>query len=72
MRRHAFDPFSFVFGVLFAFLSLFVLFGGSLADLGGMWAWAIPAMVVGTLIVLHAGRRLLDRDPQPPVKPPEA
>lgn len=56
MRRHRFDPFSFVFGGLFVGLSLFVLLGGSLGDLGGMWSWIVPTLVVGALVVGYAVR----------------
>lgn len=69
MKRHAFDPLAFVFGALFVSLSLFVLLGGSLDDFAGVWAWTIPAMVIGALIVLYAGRRLLrpaDAEDEPP------
>ena len=70
MKRHAFDPVAFVFGALFVFLSVFVLLGGSLGDLAGVWAWTIPAMVVGSLIVLYAGRRLLSEPARPLDGPP--
>ena len=62
MKRHPFDPFAFVSGVLFVGLALFVLSGGTLADMTGVWAVAIPAMVLASLIVLSAGRRLVARD----------
>ncbi len=66
MKRHAFDPFSFVFGLLFAFLAVFVLSGNNLADLYPLWVWTLPAMVVGLLVILYGVRRLVaspaDRD----------
>jgi hypothetical protein len=59
VKRHAFDPVSFVFGLLFAFLAVFVLSGNTLADLWPVWAWTLPMMVVGLLVVLYGVRRLL-------------
>lgn len=59
MKRHEFDPISFVFGLLFAFLAVFVLTGNTLADLWPTWALTLPAMTVGLLVVLYAVRRLL-------------
>jgi hypothetical protein len=54
-----FDPVSFVFGLLFAFLAVFVLSGNNLADLYPLWVWTLPAMAVGLLVVLYGARRLL-------------
>ena len=59
MKRHAFDPASFVLGLLFAFLAVFVLSGNDLADLYPLWVWTLPAMAVGLLVVLYGVRRLL-------------
>jgi hypothetical protein len=59
MKRHAFDPVSFVFGLLFAFLAVFVLTGNTLADLYPLWVWTLPAMAVGLLVVLYGVRRLV-------------
>jgi hypothetical protein len=58
VKRHEFDPISFVFGLLFAFLAAFVLTGNTLADLWPTWALTLPAMTVGLLVVLYAVRRL--------------
>ncbi|MGH2673785.1 MAG: hypothetical protein ACRDHC_12485 [Actinomycetota bacterium] len=66
MKRHGFDPVSFVFGLLFAFLAVFVLSGNTLADLYPLWNWTLPAMAAGLLVLLYGVRRLvaspLDRD----------
>jgi hypothetical protein len=66
VKGHAFDPVSFVFGLLFAFLAVFVLSGNNLADLYPLWVWTLPAMAVGLLVVLYGVRRLVaspvDRD----------
>ena len=59
MKRHRFDPFSFVFGLLFAFVAVFVLMGNTLADLYPVWMWTLPVMTIGLLVVLYAGRRLV-------------
>ena len=59
MKRHAFDPASFVFGLLFAFFAVFVLSGNDLADLYPLWVWTLPAMAAGLLVVLYGVRRLL-------------
>jgi hypothetical protein len=59
VKRHAFDPVSFVFGLLFAFLAVFVLTGNTLGDFWPTWAVTLPAMAVGLLVVLYAVRRLV-------------
>lgn len=59
MKRHAFDPISFVSGLAFLFLAVFVLTGNTLADLWPTWALTLPAMAVGLLILLYAVRRVL-------------
>lgn len=61
MKRHAFDPVSFVFGLLFAFLAVFALSGNTLGDVYPLWAWTLPAMTVGLLVVLYGVRRLLSK-----------
>lgn len=67
MKRHAFDPISFVLGLAFAGLGLFFLVGDrSVADIGWEWLWPIPVVVIGTLFVISAARRLLpEREPEP-------
>jgi hypothetical protein len=55
MRRHAIDPISLVSGALITVLGLIFLF--TAVDLSGIptaWAWPIPLMVVGALIILLA------------------
>lgn len=60
MKRHGFDPFSFVLGFAFAALGLFFLVGGrTAADIGWRWMWPIPMFVLGLLFVISAGRRLV-------------
>jgi hypothetical protein len=69
VKRHRFDPLSFTFGLLFAFVALFVLLGNSLAALVPVGLWTLPAMTIGLLIVLYAVRRLL---PSTGTQTPEA
>ena len=60
MKRHAFDPFSFVLGLAVAALGLFFLIGDrTAADIGWDWMWPIPDVVLGLLFVISAGRRLM-------------
>jgi hypothetical protein len=72
MKRHAFDPVSSVFGLLFAFLAVFVLSGNTLANLYPLWVWTLPAMAIGLLVVLYGVRRLLSPAPAELVVPIEA
>lgn len=66
MKRHAFDPVSFVFGLVFAFVAVFVLTGSTLGDLYPLWVWTLPAMAVGLLAVLYGVRRALGKaEPEP-------
>ena len=67
MKRHRFDPFSFVFGALFVGLSVAVLNGASLGDLQGVWAWVVPTLVVAALIIGYSLRAALTRPT--PVEP---
>ena len=59
MRRHGFDPISLVFGAIFAGLGLAFLFGNFTigSHFPQAWAWPIPLVIVGALIVLLAVRR---------------
>ena len=59
MKPHAVDPFSFVFGLLFALMGLFVLtVDRSVADLGSTWIWPVAILALGLLMVLYAGKRI--------------
>jgi hypothetical protein len=62
VRRHELDPISLVFGLAFGFLALFVLTGNSVADLSPVWAWTLPAVAIGLLLVLYGARRAWRRD----------
>jgi hypothetical protein len=64
VKRHVFDPVAFVFGLLFAFLAVFVLMGNTLADLWPLWVWTLPSMTVGLLIVLYGVRRVVTMPPR--------
>lgn len=68
MKPHDFDPFSFVFGLVFAGLGLYFLFGnGTAADIGPTWIWPFPVLLVGLTAVMYAVRRMRheDRTPDP-------
>jgi hypothetical protein len=59
VKPHAIDPFSFVFGLLFALLGWFFLTGDrSVADIGSTWIWPVTILTLGLLIVLYAGKRI--------------
>ena len=59
MKRHAIDPFSFVFGLLFALVGWFFLTGDrSVADIGSTWIWPVTILTLGLLIVLYAAKRI--------------
>ncbi len=79
MKRHPFDPFSFVAGSVCAALALFFLGGErTAADLDADWIWPVLILVPGLLLVLYAlGRMTRPRgaeEPTPaePPEPPEA
>jgi hypothetical protein len=64
MKRHAFDPFSFVFGLAVAGLGLYFLVGNrTAADLGATWIWPFPMLLVGLASVIYAVRAMRQRDP---------
>jgi hypothetical protein len=60
MRRHEFDPTSFVLGLAFAALGLFFLLGDrTAADIGWKWMWPAPLILLGLLFVISATRRAM-------------
>ena len=60
MKRHEFDPTSFVLGLAFAALGLFFLVGDrTAADIGWKWIWPVPLVVLGVLFVISATRRVM-------------
>jgi cytochrome c-type biogenesis protein CcmH/NrfF len=60
MRRHEFDPTSFVLGLAFAALGLFFLLGDrTAADIGWKWMWPVPLILLGLLFVISATRRAM-------------
>ncbi len=67
MKRHAFDPFSFVFGLAVTALGLYFLVGNrTAADIGATWIWPFPVLLVGLASVMYAVRRMLpDQDRVP-------
>ena len=79
MKRHAFDPFSFVAGSVCVALALFFLGDErTAADLDADWIWPVLILAPGLLLVLYAvGRMTRSRgaeEPTPaePLEPPEA
>jgi hypothetical protein len=66
VKRHGVDPFSLVFGAMFALLGLTFLFTRvDVASLHLEWVWPIPLIVMGALIIFLAarpGRRDEERD----------
>lgn len=69
MKRHELDPISLVFGLAFGFLALFVLTGNSVAELSPGWAWTLPAVAIGLLLVLYGARRAWRREEEPEPTP---
>ena len=59
MKPHTIDPFSFVFGLLFALAGWFFLTGDrSVADIGSTWIWPVTILTLGLLMVLYAAKRI--------------
>ena len=73
MKRHEFDPTSFVLGLAFAALGLFFLVGDrTAADIGWKWMWPVPLILLGLLFVIAATRRVMaQRDVVPESADPE-
>jgi hypothetical protein len=64
MKRHPFDPFSFVFGLAVTALGLYFLVGNrTAADLGATWIWPFPVLLVGLASVIYAVRAMRHGDP---------
>ena len=58
MRRHQFDPISFVFGVMFTVVGLAFLSGRvDLGDLHLRWLWPVPLIVVGLALLVSTRKR---------------
>jgi branched-subunit amino acid permease len=58
MKRHDFDPLSFVFGLLFVAVGLPLLFSESgLAALEGRWVFPAFLIVAGAIVLATARRR---------------
>ena len=64
MRRHAFDPISFVLGALFAAVGLTFLFGdANLGDLHLSVVWPLPLIVIGILMLVSTAQRRTRHEP---------
>jgi hypothetical protein len=58
MRRHSFDPISFVFGLMFAVLGMAFVSGNvDLSNLHASWIWPLPLIALGLLMLFSARRR---------------
>jgi hypothetical protein len=67
MRRHPFDPLSFVLGALFVVIAGSFLPGTrSAADLSPAWFWVLPLLGVSLLVVLTGLRRAFARPDELP------
>jgi hypothetical protein len=64
VKRHRFDPFSFVFGGLFLVVGATFLFGGSgLTAARPVRMWPAGTIVVGVTLVVWAVARAIHREP---------
>ncbi len=73
MRRHVFDPVSFVFGMVFATIGLAFLTGRvDLGDLHLGWIWPVPLIALGLALLLTAHRRDARPDAPAVASPPPA
>lgn len=67
MKRHRFDPFSFLFGALFVVVGGTFLFGGSGLDAARPERmWAAATAVVGVSLAVWAVARVIRREPSAP------
>ncbi len=65
MKRHRFDPFSFVFGALFLVVGATFLFGGSgLTAARPVRMWPAATIVVGVTLAVWAVARAIHREPK--------
>lgn len=63
MRRHRFDPFSFLFGALFLVVGITFLFGRSGVEVARPERlWAAATVVVGASLALWAVARVIRKD----------
>jgi hypothetical protein len=62
MRRHTFDPISFVLGALCAVIGVAFLFGrADIGDLHLAVVWPIPLILIGLLMLIGTQRRSRER-----------
>jgi cytochrome c-type biogenesis protein CcmH/NrfF len=58
MKKHELDPFSLVFGAIFAVLGVaFLAARPDVSTWPGGWAWPIPILVLGGMIIVLAALR---------------
>jgi hypothetical protein len=59
MKRHPFDPISFVLGLFVTSLGLLFVFGDrSAGEIGARWLWPFPVVLAGLVAVLAALRMI--------------
>jgi hypothetical protein len=64
MRRHRFDPFSFLFGAVFVTIGATILFGASgSGNVRAVHVWPAVIVVVGAALALWAIGRVLRPEP---------
>jgi hypothetical protein len=70
MKRHRFDPISFVLGLFVTTLGLlFVVSDQTAAQIGLRWMWPFPVLLAGLVAVLAAAR--MGRHPPVPAEADE-
>ncbi|HEY7282015.1 MAG TPA: hypothetical protein VID47_10515 [Actinomycetota bacterium] len=73
MRRHNFDPISFILGALFAAIGLTFLFGNAdIADFHLAVVWPLPLIVIGLLMLVTTLQRRSRQEPALAPAPPPA
>jgi hypothetical protein len=66
MRRHTFDPISFILGGLFAAIGLTFLFGDvNIGDIHIAVVWPLPLIVIGLLMLMTTVQRRTRNQPAP-------
>ncbi|MEO8423859.1 MAG: hypothetical protein ABI595_08100 [Actinomycetota bacterium] len=66
MKRHRFDPFSFLFGALFLVVGGTFLFGGSGLEVARPERmWAAATVVIGVSLAVWAVARTIRKEPSP-------
>ena len=72
MKKHPFDPISFLFGLVFAVVGIVFIVGDvNIAEVGWRWVWPLPVLFLGALLLTLAMKR--SQTPQPvPIPEPDS